>query len=133
MKLKEVIRTPEGDLMYEESEILRKSQKFKNRNFSKIKPWSVFWGAVHFSDDPRFFKIRPIIILNIEGDIAKVLICSSVEKPDRYLLKNYLNLGLIKPTYVVKRVISLKSLYILDSLKGTLSKKDEENLSSENF
>lgn len=133
MKLQETIRTPEGDLLYEESEILKKSQKFKNRKFT-FKKWDMYWAGVRFTDDPRFFKIRPIILLKEKGNnLFDILWCTSVFGVGKYPIKNYLNLGLIKPSYIVKKPESINLEFILDPLKNSLSKEDIKNITLKGF
>ena len=128
MRLIETIRTPKGDILYEESEILKKAQNFKSRKFI-FKQWDMYWAAVRFTDDLRFFKVRPIILVKQLGSSSfKILCCSHINKEGRYPLRNYLTLGLKDPTFVVSKPEIIELKYIFDSLKKPLSFEDRKNM-----
>ncbi len=127
--LKETLRTFDGDILYDETDLKFKSNQYKNISRS-FKKWDVYWAAVGFEDDEKYFKIRPVIILKEENkNTFKVLQCSSVKKSNRYPLRDYLNLGLKKPTYVVydKEELILKN-YIFEAVNKPLSKEDKRNI-----
>lgn len=133
MRIPENIRTPKGELLYEKPEILRKAERFKNRKFF-FRKWDMYWAAVRFEDDERFFKIRPVILIDqIEENCFKILCCSHSYREGRYPLKNYLNLGLKGPSFVLNKTELIEPQYILDPLRNSLSFEDRKGLLLRDF
>lgn len=128
--LNEAIRTPEGVVLYEKIDIDNKSKHYRNRPKNIFKKWDVYWAAVRFEDDQRHYKIRPIVILGYKDkDTVKAIYGSSVDKCDRYRIKNHLSMGLVEPTYLMyKKEESVPIMYIFDPTTKPLSKEDIRNI-----
>lgn len=96
-----------------------------------MKPWDVYWAAVRFEDDPKYWKIRPVIIISYDGkDEVSTLYCSSKNKPGRYCLVDYLNVGLSKPTYVpYNDNYDIPVKWVFEKFNKPISKKDQIALS----
>lgn len=128
MGIQEALRTSKGEILYEESEILKRSENYKNRKFV-FRKWDMYWAAVRFEDDPRYFKIRPVILCEmVDKNIINILWCTHVQGQNKYPIKNYMNLGLKEPTYIVKKPELMRISLLFEPLRNSLSKEDRKAL-----
>lgn len=128
--LNEAIRTADGVVLYEKIDIDNKAKQFLHRPKNIFKKWDVYWAAVRFEDDQRYYKIRPIVILGYKDrNTIKAIYGSSVDKYNRYKIKNHLNMGLAEPTYLIyKKEESVPIAYVFDPTIKPLSKEDIRNI-----
>lgn len=130
--LKEKIKTPDGTILYEKQDLDEKAKLYSYRSKNVFKKWDVYWTAVRFLDDPRYYKIRPVIIQDCLNDKElNVLYCSSKDKENRYAIKQYMNLGFIKPAYVLyDKPGPVEIKYVFNKANKPLSKEDQRNINN---
>lgn len=128
--IKEAIRTYNDVTLYEKADMDRIAKDFAKRSKNVFKKWDVYWAGVQFKDDPRYYKIRPIVIIDSDNrESVNALYCTTVFKKDRYQIKDWLNLGFSEPTYVIynhKESVPIK--YVFESANKSLSKDDRKQL-----
>ena len=129
--LKEKIHTANGETLYDIVDLNIKAKQYAKRVRKSLKPWDVYWAAIRFEDDPKYWKIRPVIIISYDGkDEVSTLYCSSKNKPGRYCLVDYLNVGLSKPTYVpYNDNYDIPVKWVFEKFNKPISKKDQIELS----
>lgn len=125
--LNESIRSVKGEVLLELIDVEKKAEAFSKWRRPPLKKNGVYWAAVQFLDDDRFYKVRPVILLeDLPGkDTVKILSCTGVDRAGRYPLTDYINLGFKKPTYVdIANVIEIPRRYVFLEAAKPLSKED---------
>lgn len=125
--LKESLRSAKGEVLLELIDVERKAEAFSKWRRPPLKKDGVYWAAVRFLNDDRFYKVRPVILLeDLPGrDTVKILSCTGVDRDGRYPLTDYMNMGFKKPTYVdIANVIEIPRRYVFLEAAKPLSKED---------
>jgi len=96
-----------------------------------IKKWEIYWANVKFEDSSEI-KRRPVLIINSSNALVVSLKMTSQcrgDIPPEYVVREWQEAGLPKPTYVRHdRVIQLKASD-LDEKIGKLTERDQLLLS----
>jgi len=101
-----------------------------SNNFEKF---GIYLAKVHFDDKPNVYKIRPVVVLDVEKSIVLVLKVTSKVNQTRFLsyyLENWAACGLNAPSSVIVSLVyevKMSDIYH-DKFIGRLNEKDSNNI-----
>ena len=103
---------------------------------TRLSRGTVVWARIPFTEDPGGSKLRPAVVVSIEGRTVTVLpitssLKDSVQRSPHYVaLRDWADAGLTRPCLVTRRLVAVDVIDVA-TVAGELTRDDEARVFAE--
>ena len=103
---------------------------------TRLSRGTVVWARIPFTEDPDGSKLRPAVVVSIEGRTVTVLpitssLKDSVQRSPHYVaLRDWADAGLTRPCLVTRRLVAVDVIDVA-TVAGELTRDDEARVFAE--
>lgn len=103
---------------------------------TRLSRGTVVWARIPFVDDPDGSKLRPAVVVSIDGRTVTVLpitssLKDSVQRSPHYVaLRDWAEAGLTRPCLVTRRLVAVDVIDVA-TVVGELTRNDEDRVFAE--